>query len=305
MATYSETPPGRRYSFLLGADGFGGELKDALAVYLTDLGYTVRDLGTRPKYYEAAAAVAKEISDQAKGGNDIAKGILVCGTGMGMSIVANKYPNVYAAVCESQNSAKDSRSINNSNILTLGAKYTSVDRAKEILDAWLSHEFKAATPANEGQEWGDDIRAFLDNSMQEIPQLRAGPPFPNCPLCTLGGQFEGVPGVEGAVWKLLRRDRTTAVVRFPANAYEPPHHHGVGHDVYIINGDKTVSNLSVGDSWRLKAGDHLYTPAGQVHSVKYHADTEIFFSCDGEFDMIWDSEQHGVIMPSRKYGDPL
>ena len=72
---------------------------------------------------------------------EVGRGILVCGTGMGMAIIANKFPGVYAAVCENRTAAERARSINNSNVLTLGGFVTPPEEAKEIVEAWLMTEF--------------------------------------------------------------------------------------------------------------------------------------------------------------------
>lgn len=148
----------------IGADAFGVELKDAVQQHLLVLGHQCVDLGgtaeeTRP-YYE----VAHELAEKIRSG-ECERGILICGTGMGMAIIANKHPKVYAAVCEDPSAAIKARSINNANILTLGGMLTAPYRAKEIVDAFLTTEFKSG--------WGDDIQAFLDNSMIEIERLES------------------------------------------------------------------------------------------------------------------------------------
>lgn len=148
----------------IGADAFGVELKDAVQQHLLVLGHQCMDLGgtakeTRP-YYE----VAHELAEKIRSG-ECERGILICGTGMGMAIIANKHPKVYAAVCEDPSAAIKARSINNANILTLGGMLTAPYRAKEIVDAFLTTEFKSG--------WGDDIQAFLDNSMIEIERIES------------------------------------------------------------------------------------------------------------------------------------
>ena len=80
-----------------------------------------------------------------------------------MSIIANKHPGIYAAVCESTFAAEKSRSINNSNILTLGSMVTTEAVAKDIVDVWLKAEF------TEG--WDESIQEWLRNSMDDISSL--------------------------------------------------------------------------------------------------------------------------------------
>ncbi|MUH00319.1 RpiB/LacA/LacB family sugar-phosphate isomerase [Scytonema sp. UIC 10036] len=148
---------------ILGADFYGFDLKEVIKEYLLDKGIEVEDMGVSDRtmeipYYETAALVAQRIGNQ-----QAAWGILVCGTGMGMAIIANKYPGVYAAVCENSNAAEKSRSINNSNVLTLGGLITKPEVAKEIVDTWLTTEFT--------QGWEPAIQEWLQNSMKDISQL--------------------------------------------------------------------------------------------------------------------------------------
>lgn len=92
----------------------------------TKAGIEVEDMGT-DKYYVAAADVAKRVQDDKS-----TKGMLFCGTGMGVGIVANKFTGVYAATCENEAAARHSRSINNSNILAMGGLVTTVDDAIKV-----------------------------------------------------------------------------------------------------------------------------------------------------------------------------
>ncbi len=118
-----------------------GELKKTLIKRLESKGYEVKDFtqGDPEKkldYPEIAHQVAEEVS---KGNFD--RGILICGTGMGVSIVANKHPNVYAALVENEYAAKYSRIFNNSNVLCLGQFITAPEKATEVLDTWLEAQF--------------------------------------------------------------------------------------------------------------------------------------------------------------------
>ncbi|HXV83163.1 MAG TPA: RpiB/LacA/LacB family sugar-phosphate isomerase [Candidatus Binatia bacterium] len=148
----------------LGADPFGLELKEAVKQHLLALGHECVDLGgtadqARP-YYEVAHDLAKKV-----GSGEFERGILTCGTGMGMTIVANKHRNVYAVVCEDPSAAVKARSINNANILTLGGMITAPYKAKEIIDAFLGTTFKSG--------WDNEIQAFLDRSMLEIERIES------------------------------------------------------------------------------------------------------------------------------------
>ncbi|CAB4433760.1 unnamed protein product [Rhizophagus irregularis] len=84
----------------------------------------------------------------------------ICGTGMGMSIIANKVPGVYASPCQDVRTVFDSRGINNSNVLTLGSMVTNNDNAKEIIETWLKTSFTS------GWEGKQDVKDFLENSMK-------------------------------------------------------------------------------------------------------------------------------------------
>lgn len=126
----------------IGADHRGFELKKQIAAQVEKAGYKVVDVGTHvsqppcdyPKIsYDVAAKVAKE-----KDG----RGILVCMTGIGHAIAANKVKGAYAALCYTKESAEFSRAHNNSNILVLGARFTSPKVIPQIVDAWLTTKFE-------------------------------------------------------------------------------------------------------------------------------------------------------------------
>lgn len=126
---------------VIGSDGSGLELKEAVKKHLQEEGWEVTDLGTQsadqPKmYYLVAHEVAPRISS-----GEFRQGVLICGTGMGMNILANKYPNVYAAVCENTFAAKKARAINNANVLTMGGWITAPFVGCEIVDTFLNTEF--------------------------------------------------------------------------------------------------------------------------------------------------------------------
>ena len=112
-----------------GADGFGSALKDGLVEYLKEKDIEVVDLGV-DKYYSVAVKVASEIAKEKKSSAEgsLSRGLLVCGTGVGVSIFANKFGGVYAAPCNSVDEAMNARSINNANVLTLGAKVLNSSR---------------------------------------------------------------------------------------------------------------------------------------------------------------------------------
>ena len=126
---------------LIAADHAGYELKNKLTEELHRRGYSVRDLGTNSAdstdYADFAHPLAREVSE-----GKARRGILLCGTGLGMSYVANRYPNVRAAVTWSPEVAELARSHNDSNVLVLPARFVSDDDAKQILGKWLETPFE-------------------------------------------------------------------------------------------------------------------------------------------------------------------
>lgn len=90
--------------------------------------------------------------------------------------------------------------------------------------------------------------------------------------------------------KIVRENPTSAIVRFKEGSLEPAHHHGFGHDLVVMKGRKIVWNLSKGEKYELAVGDFLYTPAGDVHRVKYLEDTEFFIKWDGHWDILMDED---------------
>ena len=123
----------------LGADHGGFELKAKLIDLLKGKGFDVKDLGTdsadAADYPDYAAAVARQVSQ-----GEADQGILICNTGIGMSIAANKFPRVRAAVCYTPEMAEITRIHNASNVLCLGAHNTDEATALKILDTWLANK---------------------------------------------------------------------------------------------------------------------------------------------------------------------
>jgi ribose 5-phosphate isomerase B len=126
---------------LIAADHAGFELKEKLEAELKKLGFAVRDLGTdsadSTDYPDYAHPLAKEVSE-----GRVKRGVLVCGTGLGMSYVANRYPNVRAAVTWSPEVAELARSHNDANVLVLPARFLTDDDALKILRTWLETPFE-------------------------------------------------------------------------------------------------------------------------------------------------------------------
>lgn len=127
-------------SVALGADHAGWELKEALKAWLIDQGHQVLDFGTHspdPVDYPDYAEQVAEAVTVAK----VERGILVCGTGIGMAITANKVPGVRAAACSDLYTARMSREHNDANVLALGGRLMGAEMALEILRVWLDTGF--------------------------------------------------------------------------------------------------------------------------------------------------------------------
>ena len=126
----------------IAADHGGFELKDSMVEYIKSLGNQVVDLGTNSAdsvdYPDYAKKVCEEIQ---KGNSDL--GILICGTGIGMSLAANKFEGIRAACVSDVYSAKMSRNHNNANVLCIGARVIGDEVAKLIIKTFLENEFEA------------------------------------------------------------------------------------------------------------------------------------------------------------------
>lgn len=134
-------------TILLGCDHAGFQLKEKVRLHLGSKNQEYQDLGVyteeRANWVDLGARVAGRISLDSKH----LKGILLCGSGIGMSIVANRFPGVRAALCHDEYTAKMSRSHNNANILCLGARVIEEERALAIIDCWLETEFEGGRHA--------------------------------------------------------------------------------------------------------------------------------------------------------------
>ena len=126
---------------IIGSDHAGFPLKEVVKQYLAEMGYAVTDAGTdspaNVDYPDFAAIVAQRVS-----AGEFDRGILVCGSGVGMSIVANKFPGVRAALCLDEETARMSRLHNDANILVLAGRRTEAEAAKAIVRLWLNTEFE-------------------------------------------------------------------------------------------------------------------------------------------------------------------
>ncbi|MDR1642430.1 MAG: ribose 5-phosphate isomerase B [Clostridiales bacterium] len=125
----------------IGNDHVAIELKMAIKSYLEEKGIEVLDVGTNsPERFDYPISGIKVGQLVAEGQAD--GGVLICGTGVGISIAANKVKGVRACVCSEPYSASMSKRHNNSNIIAFGSKVVGVELAKMIVDAWLGAEYE-------------------------------------------------------------------------------------------------------------------------------------------------------------------
>ena len=134
------TEQSRGETILLAADHGGFALKEYIKTQLEEQGYTVADLGCLSEDSVDYPDYAATLSERIIGGIAL-RGILVCGTGIGMSIAANKFAGIRAALCHDVFSARMTREHNDSNVLCLGARVLGIGLAMDIVNTWLTTEF--------------------------------------------------------------------------------------------------------------------------------------------------------------------
>jgi ribose 5-phosphate isomerase B len=125
----------------IGSDHAGFELKEKIKEFLQANGYHFEDFGTNSDESSDYPEYAKKVSEAVLGGCEF--GILICASGIGMSIAANKFPGIRAAFCMNHSLAVAGREHNNANILTLAARFTTDIEAKKIVKAFLETKFSS------------------------------------------------------------------------------------------------------------------------------------------------------------------
>jgi len=150
-------------NIVIGADPWGAGLKDEIKAHLEDKGHSVVDVGTTGKdnevdYYEVSARAAQRIR-----AGDAERGILFCGTGMGVAIVANKFKGIHASVVESEFAARMCRAVNNANVMTLGAMVVAPHQAVRCVDAFIETDHADAMP--------EDLACFLKDALEKIAAI--------------------------------------------------------------------------------------------------------------------------------------
>lgn len=124
---------------IIGSDHGGFELKENIKKILT--GYEVKDIGCFSEesvdYPDIASELCKKVLEEKN-----SKGILICGTGIGMSIAANKFKGIRAALCHDEYTAEMSRKHNDANVLCLGGRILDIETAQDIVNTWLENNFE-------------------------------------------------------------------------------------------------------------------------------------------------------------------
>lgn len=149
---------------VIGADPWGAELKDIVKKHLAAKGHAVVDVGTTSErkvdYYDVSVAAAKKLQ-----AGEAERGILFCGTGMGVALVANKFKGIHASVVESEFSARMCRAVNNANVMAIGAMIVAPFQALRMVDAFVS------TAHTDGLD--KDVADFLVDSLKKIKAIEA------------------------------------------------------------------------------------------------------------------------------------
>jgi len=126
---------------VIGCDHAGYDMKEKVKQYLEDKNYNIIDVGTASNesvdYPYYGHEIGKKVAE-----NNVFRGIAICGSGIGISIAANKIKGIRAALCTSVEHAEMSRKHNDANILALGSRMTSKEDVFSIIDVWLSTEFE-------------------------------------------------------------------------------------------------------------------------------------------------------------------
>ncbi len=126
---------------IIGCDHGGLNLKNKVVDHLKEIGYEVEDVGTYTPDSVDYPIYAKKVAHAVADGK-YEKGIIICGTGIGVSIVANKVKGIRASLCGDTFSAKATRQHNNSNILCMGERVIGAGLALDIVDTWLTTEYE-------------------------------------------------------------------------------------------------------------------------------------------------------------------
>lgn len=149
----------------IGSDHAGFAFKEAIKEKLSTEGYEVADVGTQDEHPVATAPYAQAVAEGLLNG-DFERGILICGTGGGMSVAANRYPGIRAVLCFNPFTAEMARSHNDANVLVMGSRTIILPQALELVDIFLSTPFAGGKYA-ERLKYLEEIEKKVANILQE------------------------------------------------------------------------------------------------------------------------------------------
>jgi ribose 5-phosphate isomerase B len=154
---------------VIGCDNAAVALKEELKIFLLETGIPFTDIGVVTADDEAAyPLIAEKVAGEIISSGFKKEGLLICGTGIGMAITANKFPGIYAAVCHDNYSAERARLSNNSNVLCMGARIIGPELAKKVLKEWLQLEFLGGRSASKVQIIADiEKKTFKEQKREE------------------------------------------------------------------------------------------------------------------------------------------
>jgi ribose 5-phosphate isomerase B len=159
-----------RKPIIIGCDNAAVELKNVVIGTLKEECIPFEDVGVNsPDDQTEYPLVAQRTVEKIIASDYSKEGILICGTGIGMAITANKFPGIYAAVCHDNYSAERARLSNNSNVLCMGARIIGPELAKKVLREWLSLEFKGGRSLSKVQK----IAAIEQENYAKAPAAKA------------------------------------------------------------------------------------------------------------------------------------
>lgn len=130
----------------IGSDHGGFEMKQKLLPIFEDLGLAILDVGVHDGKAADYPDIARQVAELVASGRT-ARGVIIDGAGIGSAMVANKFPQVRAALCYDRATARNSREHNDANVLTLGGRMLSITQAEEVLRTWLSTPFRGGRHA--------------------------------------------------------------------------------------------------------------------------------------------------------------
>lgn len=142
------------FNIAIGSDHAAYKFKEELKIYLQESGYSIKDYGTyseeRADYPDFGIAVGEAVA-----AGECEMGIVFCGTGVGISISANKVKGIRAVVCSEPYSAKLAKQHNNANVLAIGARVVGIELAKMIIDEWINAKFEGGRHADRVKKISD------------------------------------------------------------------------------------------------------------------------------------------------------